>query len=498
MCVKQGDLPGARPEFMLPVRDRRAGPAGVRASVVARKSRNGDGAKGTQEGGDVTDRTAQSETEPARVSETKQAGDIRARWAWVEATVWTERMLTALDEGVKGGKWFSLMDKVFRTRTLWEAFKKVKANGGAAGVDHQTVQDFEKDLSGNLERLSKQLREGSYRPQAIRRKWIPKPGSSEKRPLGIPTVRDRVVQAALVMVLEPIFEQKYAEQSYGFRPNRGCKDALRRVDQLLRSGYHWVVDADLKSYFDTIPHQPLMGQVEEEVADGRVLELIESYLKQQIMETAKPWTPEEGTPQGAVLSPLLSNLYLNPLDHLMVQKGVEMVRYADDFVLLCRSQEEAEAALQEIREWTGPAGLCLHPVKTRIVDVDAPGGFDFLGYRFERGKKWPREKSRRKFREAIRQKTHRTNGHSLQVIIQKVNRTVSGWFQYFKHSTRSTFRREDSWIRGRLRSILRKRCGRRGRARGDDHQRWPNAFFVEQGLFSLVQAHAAAVQSSKR
>jgi RNA-directed DNA polymerase len=212
-------------------------------------------------------------------------------------------MLTALEEGVKGGKWFSLMDKVYRTRTLWEAFKKGKANGGAAGVDHQRVEDFEKELVGNLERLQKQLREGSYRPQAIRRKWIPKPGSSEKRPLGIPTVRDRVVQAALVMVLEPIFERKFSEQSYGFRPNRGCKDALRRVDQLLKSGYHWVVDADLKSYFDTIPHQPLMERVEEEVADGRVLELIESYLRQQILETAKRWTPEGGTPQGAVLSP---------------------------------------------------------------------------------------------------------------------------------------------------------------------------------------------------
>jgi RNA-directed DNA polymerase len=498
MCVKQGDLPGQRAEFMLPIRDRRADPAGVRASVVTRKSRNGDGAKGTQEGGDVTERTAQREIEPARVSETKQAGDIRARWGWVEATVWTERMLTALEEGVKGGKWFSLMDKVYRTRTLWEAFKKVKANGGAAGVDHQTVEDFEKDLSRNLERLQTQLREGSYQPQAIRRKWIPKPGSSEKRPLGIPTVRDRVVQAALVMVLEPIFERKFAEQSYGFRPNRGCKDALRRVDQLLKRGYHWVVDADLKSYFDTIPHRPLRERVEEEVADGRVLELIESYLKQQILETAKRWTPEGGTPQGAVLSPLLSNLYLNPLDHLMAQQEIEMVRYADDFVLLCRSQKEAEAALQQIREWTGPAGLILHPVKTRVVDANAPGGFDFLGYHFERGKKWPREKSLRKFRDTIRQKTKRANGSSLTVIIQNVNRSTKGWFEYFKHSIPNIFIKEDRWIRGRLRSILRKRNGRRGRSSRYDHQRWPNLYFAEQGLFSLVQARALAVQSSRR
>jgi RNA-directed DNA polymerase len=203
----------------------------------------------------VTDK--QTEAPPAAVTETpKQAGEIRARWAWSEPSVWTERMLTALEEGVKGGKWFSLMDKVYRERTLWAAFLEVKANGGAAGVDHQRVEDFERDLMKNLKRLSEQLREGSYRPQAVRRVWIPKPGSAEKRPLGVPTVRDRVVQAALRLVLEPIFERDFAEQSYGFRPNRGCKDALRRVDTLLKQGYTWIVDADLKSYLDTASYCP--------------------------------------------------------------------------------------------------------------------------------------------------------------------------------------------------------------------------------------------------
>ena len=444
----------------------------------------------------MTDR--EKEDKPAAVSEeTKQAGEIRARWAWVEPSVWTERMLTALEEGIKGGKWFSLMDKIYAERTLWAGFQQVKANGGAGGVDHQTVEDFERDLMKNLKRLSEQLREGSYRPQAVRRVWIPKPGSAEKRPLGVPTVRDRVVQAAMRLVLEPIFERDFAEQSYGFRPNRGCKDALRRVDGLLKQAYTWIVDADLKSYFDTIPHQPLKEQVAEKVSDGRVLGLVEAFLNQQILDGMKSWTPEGGTPQGAVLSPLLSNLYLSPLDHQMEQAGVEMVRYADDFVLLCRSREEAERALERVREWTATAGLTLHLVKTRVVDAQKES-FDFLGYRFDRGRRWPREKSRKKFRDTIRDKTRRANGHSLKVVIEDLNRTLKGWFEYFKHSGKTVFPDEDRWIRGRLRSLLRKRSGGKGRGRGNDHHHWPNRFFAEHGLFSLVAAHALACQSLRR
>jgi RNA-directed DNA polymerase len=216
------------------------------------KGRNGPGAKGAQEGGDVTDRS--TEEKPAVVPEpAKQAGEIRARWAWVEPEVWTERMLTALEQGVKGGKWFSVMDKVYTWGNLRKAFEQVKANGGAAGVDHQTIEMFERHLEQNLEKLAQSLKDGSYRPQAEKRVWIPKPGGKEKRPLGIPTVRDRVVQAALRAVLEPIFERDFAAHSYGFRPNRGCKDALRRVDGLLKAGYSWVVDADLKSYLDLSP-----------------------------------------------------------------------------------------------------------------------------------------------------------------------------------------------------------------------------------------------------
>lgn len=273
----------------------------------------------------------QAEERPARVPEmAKQAGEAQGRWSWVETSVWTERMLTALEEGVKGGKWFSLIDKVSSKANLRASFEKVKANKGSAGVDHVTIEMFEVHMEENLEKLSRELISGDYQPQAIRRVWIPKAGSKEKRPLGIPTVRDRVVQGALRHVIEPIFEAEFASESYGFRPGRGAKDALRRVWEWLTEGYTYVVDADLESYYDTIPQEQLLKRVAEQVADGKVLELIGKYLRQEVMESAKRWTPERGTPQGAVLSPLLSNIYLNNLDHLMAEKGYRMVRYADD------------------------------------------------------------------------------------------------------------------------------------------------------------------------
>jgi RNA-directed DNA polymerase len=305
------------------------------------------------------------------------------------------------------------------------------------------------------------------------------------------------VQAAIVNVIQPIFERDFAEHSYGFRPGRGCRDALRRVDQLVKQGYVHVVDADLKSYFDTIPHDRLMDRLKTKIADGSLLSLIESFLKADILDDAEQWTPDGGAPQGAVLSPLLSNIYLDPLDHLLAAKGFEMVRYADDFVILCRTAKDAAEALELVRQWTTDNGLTLHPTKTKIVDVRTDG-FDFLGYHFIGTRHWPREKSLKKLKDTLRVKTPRTSGNSLQFIVTDVNLTLRGWFTYFQHSYRTTFPSVDKWIRGRLRSILRKRTGLRGRGRGADHQRWPNAFFAEQGLISLVEAHALAVQSSQR
>jgi RNA-directed DNA polymerase len=437
-----------------------------------------------------------TEEELAAVSEeTKQARDIRARWSWVEPDVWTDRMLTALEQGVKGGQWFSLMDKVYSAGNLRQAFRAVQANGGSAGVDHETVEMFARHEEANLEKITRALRRNEYQPAAVKRVWIPKPGSKEMRPLGVPTVRDRVVQAALRHVLEPIFERNFAEHSYGFRPHRGCKDALRRVDDLLHHGYTWVVDADLKSYFDTIPQEELLARVADKVSDGRVLSLVQAFLRQGVLEEAKYWTPDKGTPQGGVVSPLLSNIYLDPLDHLMAKQGIEMVRYADDFVLLCRTESQAQAALTGVQQWTAQAELALHPEKTRIVDATQRGGFEFLGYHFERGMKWPRAKSLKKLKTTVRNHTRRRNRNSLPTILSQLNRSLTGWFQYFQHSHKTTFPLLDGWIRMRLRSILRCRQGRSGGGRGLDHSRWTNAYFAEQGLFSLCAAHASVRQS---
>jgi RNA-directed DNA polymerase len=436
----------------------------------------------------------------------KQAGETQAqfpfgeensRWAWVESSVWTDRMLTALENGVKGGKWFSLIDKVYSLANLESAATEVARNDGAAGVDRVTTEMFMDRQEANLDRLSETLRAGTYEPQAVRRTWIPKPGTREQRPLGIPTVSDRVVQNALRHVLEPIFERDFAERSYGFRPGRSCIDALARVEALLEAGYTHVVDADLKGYFDTIDHDLLLERIEEEVSDGRVLKLLRQMLKQGILEEGTTWTPEEGSPQGSVISPLLSNIYLNPLDHLLAEHGFAMVRYADDFVVLCRNPAEANAALALIRTWVAEARLTLHPTKTHIVDA-ASEGFDFLGYHFERGYRWPRKKSLQKLQDTVRAKTKRTRGASLRAIVTDLNRTLPGWFEYFQYSHWTTFRTLDAWIRMRLRSVLRQHQKKRGRGRGSDHQRWPNAYFTELGLFSLERAHVSVSQSALR
>lgn len=405
-------------------------------------------------------------------------------------------MLEALERGVKGGKWFSLIDKVYADKTLAVGWEKVKSNAGACGVDGITIERFEKQAGERLLAVKEQIERGDYQPQSIKRVWIDKPGSKEKRPLGIPTVRDRVVQSALRAVIEPIFEKEFAPQSYGFRPGRSCKDALRRVEELLKSGHVHVVDIDIKGYFDAIPHDRLLSQVEEHIADGRVLGMIEGFLKAGVMEGMENWEPEEGTPQGGVISPLLANIYLDPLDKLMAQNGLEMVRYADDMIVLCREGNDARRALESIRQWMEKAGLTLHPEKTRVVEMIEPGShFNFLGYRFWRNRRGGiarlvRPKSKRKLRETIKPQTRRTNGQSMEAIVAKLNPILRGWYGYFKQARADVLQEMDGWVRGRLRGILRKRRGGKGRGRGRDHHRWRNRYFDTLGLFCLEAAQA--------
>jgi len=414
----------------------------------------------------------------------------------VEASVWNERMLAALENGVKGGKWFSLIDKVYRPQTLRAAWRKVAKNAGAAGVDRQSVEQFLAGEEVYLRELEEALKRGSYKPLAVRRVEISK-GTGKMRPLGIPVVKDRIVQTAIKFVIEPIFEREFLEMSYGFRPQLGCKEALREVERLLKEGYTHVVDADITSYFDSIEWGRLIERISERISDGRLLELIEAFLHQDIVKGMERWTPTGGTPQGAVISPLLANIYLHPLDCQIKQSGYRMVRYADDFVVLCRSAEQAQAALAEVKAWVEANGLSLNAEKTHVGDCRQEGqGFEFLGYRFEAGQRWVRRKSLKALRERIRIKTKRTQGDSVATIIAELNPMLRGWFNYFKHAHPMTFSGADGFTRRRLRAILRKQEKRPGLGKClDDHKRWPKAFFADMGLFTMTEAHALASQS---
>jgi retron-type reverse transcriptase len=322
-------------------------------------------------------------------------------------------MLEALERGVRGGKWHSLYDKVYGLKNLKAAWRRVEANQGGGGVDRMSVADFALDAETRLKQLSEALRTGAYKPLPVKRTYIPKPGSGEKRPLGIPTIIDRIVQTALRNVIEPIFEQGFDPGSYGFRPQRGCHDALEEVERLLAAGYVHVVDVDLRKYFDTIPHEGLMNEVAGKIADGRVLDLIEAYLRQGVLDQMKLWIPER-------------------------------VFYG------------------QFRD--------------------------------------PRQSSEDKLKATIRTKTKQTNGNSLSDIIQSLNASLRGWYNYFKFCSANSWAWKgiDAWIRRRLRAILdqrRKGGRRRCRGRGHAHYRWPNAYFTEQGLFSLESAVKLVRQS---
>jgi len=436
----------------------------------------------------------------AVVATPKRAEEI----AWMEASIWTPRMVEALQNGVKGGKWYSINDKVNKRENLQASYERTKRNKGTHGVDNISIKYFGKHLEENLNKLQEELNSGTYRPRQLRRIYIPKPGSTEKRPISIPTVRDRIVQGAVKNAIEPIFERTFAETSYGFRPNKNAKQALKRVDQLLNAGKTWAVDCDIKSYFDTIPHDKLMNRVKEQIADTKVLKLIEQMLEQGIMEAHKEWNPTQGTPQGGVISPVLANIYLNELDHLLIRKGVHPTRYADDLVVLCDSEAEAIETLGYINGWMINNGLSLHPDKTKVIDLSQSNAeMDFLGYTFKRTDKgtlirYPRQKSMKRYREAVKAITKRTSGIELSETIKRINRKARGWFNYFSDSIPNVFETMDGYTRRRLRAILLKREKRPGFGTGTAHRKWPNSFFADKGLFSMKTAHLTASNPARR
>jgi RNA-directed DNA polymerase len=307
-------------------------------------------------------------------------------------------------------------------------------------------------------------------------------------------VEDRIVQAAIVRVIEPIYEGKFFAGSYGFRPERGALNALEQLEREITTGRPWLVDADIRNCFGSIPHEKLMEEVGKELSDPKLLKLIRRFVEADIVEELQQWTPEEGTPQGAVLSPLLANIFLHEFDQQMLQAGYGVLRYADDFVVTCRTEEEAEKAREKSEEILRGLGLELHPQKTRVVDTRT-SRFQFLGYEFwpREGKpigRQPRPGSRKKMHDAIRKKTPRRAGDSMKEIVRGLNPTLRGWFGYFRYSINSVFERVDGFVRRRLRSILRQREKRRGTAKNrEDNARYPNKYFQEQGLFSLESAH---------
>jgi len=415
---------------------------------------------------------------------------------WGRHPAWTERMRAALGTRQEsGGKWFSLIDRVYDERQLrlaWERLNertKGEKRQRGAGVDGMTVERFEERAAEEIPRLAGELKAGSYRPRPVRRHWIEKPGTKKKRPLGLPCVRDKVVQEALRSLIEPIFEQEFLEGSHGFRPNRSTDTACRQLEEELRTGKVWVVDADITGCYDNIDHEKLLDEVNRRIADGKVLGLIRKFLKAGVMEEMKLQDSEKGTPQGGIISPLLANIYLHALDERLESRGITWVRYADDFLLLCRSREEAEAALGAVQEILGAMRLSLSPEKTRIANLEE--GFDFLGWHYQKGRRWPRKKSVKAVRQKLREMTRRLRPGSMEAICAELRPVLQGWFNYFREGNGDTeFGNLMGSVRRRLRSILHRRNKGHGIGSLNLNRRWPNRHFANRGLFDLEEALA--------
>ena len=363
----------------------------------------------------------------------------------------------------------SLIDKVYRRKNLEIAWERVKANRGSGGADGQSLVAFEAQLDQQLDRLQRELREDAYRPHPVRQVPLPKPGKpGEYRMLGVPTIYDRVCQQALLNRLEPIFEPVFDEANFGYRRGRSTHDALRKVWKEIQGGRQWIVDADLKDFFGSVEHDKLVALVAQRLADGRVLRLIEAMLKAGSCGQGRLFPTERGTPQGGVVSPVLSNILLTPFDWEMRQRGYQLTRYADDWVSTCKSAAEARAAVSAARKILSTLGVQLHPQKTRIVHVQH--GFEFLAYKIKQGKQlrlpprkvrgsarsgalyaYPKEKSIRRFMDRVRQLTKRRLPLTTAELVEGLNPLLRGWGHYYKRAhVRLLFNRLDRWIVRRL------------------------------------------------
>lgn len=387
---------------------------------------------------------------------------------------------------MKKRKWYSLYDKVYALPNLEWAWEKVRSRKGAGGIDRQTIASFERHKERQLSEIHRLLREKRYRPHALRRVYIPK-GNGEKRPLGIPTIRDRVVQQALVNILEPIFEPGFHDCSYGFRPQRDTHQAIAQVRKGIAEGKEWIVDVDIRKYFDTVNHELLLDAVNEEISDGSVLRLLRLFLESGVMEDGICTATAEGTPQGGVISPLLANIYLNRFDWEMAEAGYAVVRYADDLVVICENEAEAHkayAATTAIIE--GSLRLRLHPEKTRIVHHEKES-FEFVGFLIHRRYLWPRHRSLTKFKDRVRFLTRRQQPRNIGEVIRILNYALRGFGNYFRVAdVKGLFSELDGWIRMRLRCFVEKK-----KAVKHQNRRLTNAYFTTRGLVSLAAIKAA-------
>ncbi len=398
-------------------------------------------------------------------------------------------------QSMQARKAHSLIGQIYDPRNLARAWERVKKNKGAGGVDGVTVTRFEESREHYLGLLHQKLKDGSYRPRPVRRVEIDKPGSTAKRALGIPTVMDRVCQQAVVQVLEPIFEPTFRDESFGFRPGRSTHMAMRRIWRQLKAGNSWVVDADIADLFGTLSHSTLVDLVAQRVADGKVLRLLWQFLEAGVLRDGQVEPTLTGVPQGGVASPLLSNVYLHIFDEKMAEAGFALTRFADDWLITCKSRRDAERALASARAvLEGELGLRVHPEKTRIVHVDQ--GFEFLGYKIKRGIRrlryreggpdlyaYPRDRTIERFKNRVRRITTRRNPKKLGGLLDELNPVIRGWGNYFRRAhVRRLFHRLNGWIVRRIWSWRYKRWRCRG------WRKLPGAkLYGKLGLVNLLQ-----------